>query len=96
MLDDIHRQSGALGVLAQPSDALAGNLDGSKLRSSGGELHRLPTRRRTKIGDALTGNVSDQLCRKRRGGVLHPPCTVSVAGEVSKPCPTGETDRPGW
>ena len=93
-LDDIGLKLQPLEVGAQAGEpARVRLLDRRHVSARRGEFGRLAAGRRAQIGDRSAGDVAKQASGDRRGGILHPPCTLRVTGEVLDASAGGEPHR---
>ena len=92
-LDEFGLKLQPLEVCSQAGEPAGRLLDRRHLSARRGELGRLAAGRRAQIGNTATRDVAKQASGDRRGGVLHPPCTLRVAGEVLDASAGGEPHR---
>ena len=85
-LDDLGGELQPREILPQPLEARRRAVDRGDLRAGERELRGLAARRGAEIGDGFAArrrpSIAEQPRRQRRGGVLHPPCAVVVAGKL--------------
>ena len=81
-LDDLGAELQPRQILPHALEARRRAVDGGDLRAGQRQLRGLAAGRGAEIGDGFAAHVAEQLRRQRRGGVLHPPRAVVVAGKL--------------